>query len=183
MDHGTLTDTNGKQTDFRHVILLMTSNVGARELAGRSLGFFDSSSDWGDHGEGLPVRTPKDTDADKAVERLFSPEFRNRLDARLRFNPLSPVVMGQIVDKFVRELSAQLAEKKVTVEITDAARQLLAEKGYDPTFGARPLGRVIEESVKRPLTDELLFGALESGGTATVDAEGGEIVMRYQAAA
>ena len=183
MDHGTLTDTNGKPTDFRHVILLMTSNVGARELAGRSLGFFDSSSDWGDHGEGLPVRTPKDTDADKAVERLFSPEFRNRLDARLRFNPLSPVVMGQIVDKFVRELSAQLAEKKVTVEITDAARQLLAEKGYDPTFGARPLGRVIEESVKRPLTDELLFGALESGGTATVDAEGGEIVMRYQAAA
>jgi len=102
-----------------------------------------------------------------------------RLDARLRFNPLSPVVMQQIVDKFVRELAAQLAEKNVKVEITEAARQLLGEKGFDPAFGARPLGRVIEESVKRPLTDELLFGALENGGTATVDAEGGEIVMRY----
>jgi ATP-dependent Clp protease ATP-binding subunit ClpA len=178
MDHGTLTDTNGKPTDFRHVILLMTSNVGARELAGRSLGFFDH----GDHGEGLPLRTPKDTDADKAVERLFSPEFRNRLDARLRFNPLSPLVMQRIVDKFVRELAVQLAEKNVKVEITEAARQLLGEKGFDPAFGARPLGRVIEETVKRPLTDELLFGALENGGTAMVDAEGGEIVMRYQAA-
>ena len=178
MDHGTLTDANGKPTDFRHVILLMTSNVGARELAGRTPGFLDH----GDHGEGLPTRTAKDTDADKAVERLFSPEFRNRLDARLRFNPLSPLVMGQIVDKFIRELSAQLAEKSVKVEITDPARKLLAEKGYDPAFGARPLGRVIEETIKRPLTDELLFGALENGGTATVDAEGGEVAMRYAAA-
>jgi len=175
MDHGTLTDANGKPTDFRHVILLMTSNVGAREMAARALGF----TDHGDHGEGLPLRTPKDTDADKAIERLFSPEFRNRLDARLKFNPLSPQVMEQIVDKFIRELSAQLAEKSVKVELTEAARKLLAEKGFDPTFGARPLSRVIEEKVKRPLTDELLFGALENGGTATVDAEGGEIVMRY----
>jgi ATP-dependent Clp protease ATP-binding subunit ClpA len=175
MDHGTLTDTNGKPTDFRHVILLMTSNVGAREMAARALGF----ADHGDHGEGLPLRSPKDTDADKAIERLFSPEFRNRLDARLKFNALSPQVMERIVDKFIRELSTQLAEKSVKVELTDAARKLLAEKGFDPTFGARPLGRVIEEKVKRPLTDELLFGALENGGTATVDAEGGEIVMRY----
>jgi ATP-dependent Clp protease ATP-binding subunit ClpA len=171
MDHGTLTDANGKPTDFRHVILLMTSNVGAREMAARGLGFSDLS-------DGTP-RSFKDTDSDKAVERLFSPEFRNRLDARLRFNPLSPVVMEQIVDKFVRELSCQLAEKSVKVEITEPARKLLAEKGYDPAYGARPLGRVIEESIKRPLTDELLFGALENGGTATVDAEGGEIVMRY----
>jgi ATP-dependent Clp protease ATP-binding subunit ClpA len=171
MDHGTLTDTNGKPTDFRHVILLMTSNVGARELAARGLGFSDVS-------DGAP-RSFKDTDSDKAVERLFSPEFRNRLDARLRFNPLSPAVMEQIVDKFVRELTTQLAEKNVTVELTPAARTLLAEKGFDPTFGARPLGRVIEETIKRPLTDELLFGALENGGTATVDAEGGEVVMRY----
>jgi ATP-dependent Clp protease ATP-binding subunit ClpA len=178
MDHGTLTDTNGKPTDFRHVILLMTSNVGAREMAARALGF----ADHGDHGEGLPLRMPKDTDADKAVERLFSPEFRNRLDARLRFNPLSPQVMERIVDKFIRELSTQLAEKSVKVELTDAARKLLAEKGFDPTFGARPLSRVIEEKVKRPLTDELLFGALENGGTATVDAEGGEIAMRYAGA-
>jgi ATP-dependent Clp protease ATP-binding subunit ClpA len=173
MDHGTLTDTNGKPTDFRHVILLMTSNVGAREMAARSLGFSE--------GEGMPARSLKDTDSDRAVERLFSPEFRNRLDARLRFNPLSPAVMEQIVEKFVRELSLQLAEKKVRVETTEAARKLLAEKGFDPTFGARPLGRVIEETIKRPLTEELLFGALENGGTATVDAEGGEIVMRYAA--
>jgi len=171
MDHGTLTDTNGKPTDFRHVILLMTSNVGARELAQRALGFSELA-------EGTP-RSPKDTDADRAVERLFSPEFRNRLDARLRFNALSPQVMEQIVDKFIRELTAQLAEKKVTIDLTEPARKLLAEKGFDPTFGARPLGRVIEDKVKRPLTEELLFGALENGGTATVDVEDGEIVMRY----
>ncbi|HEV8582561.1 MAG TPA: AAA family ATPase [Thermoanaerobaculia bacterium] len=175
MDHGTLTDTNGKPTDFRHVILLMTSNVGARELAQRTPGFSELA-------EGATPRHLKDTDADRAVERLFSPEFRNRLDARLRFNPLSPKVMEQIVDKFIRELSAQLGERKVTIELTEAARQLLAEKGFDPTFGARPLGRVIEDKVKRPLTEELLFGALENGGTATVDAEGGEVVMRYAAA-
>ncbi|HKI01854.1 MAG TPA: AAA family ATPase [Thermoanaerobaculia bacterium] len=171
MDHGTLTDTNGKPTDFRHVILLMTSNVGAREMAGRTPGFSELI-------EGAP-RSLKDTDADRAVERLFSPEFRNRLDARLRFNPLSPQVMEQIVEKFIRELTAQLGEKNVKIETTEAARKLLAEKGFDPTFGARPLGRVIEDQVKRPLTEELLFGALENGGTATVDVEGGEIVMRY----
>ncbi|HEV7509415.1 MAG TPA: AAA family ATPase [Thermoanaerobaculia bacterium] len=171
MDHGTLTDTNGKPTDFRHVILLMTSNVGARELAQRALGFSELA-------EGAP-RVPKDTDADRAVERLFSPEFRNRLDARLRFNALSPQVMEQIVDKFIRELTAQLAEKKVTIDLTEPARKHLAEKGFDATFGARPLGRVIEDKVKRPLTEELLFGALENGGTATVDVEDGEIVMQY----
>jgi ATP-dependent Clp protease ATP-binding subunit ClpA len=176
MDHGTLTDTNGKPTDFRHVILLMTSNVGAREMAARAPGF-------GDLPEGATPRHPKDTDADRAVERLFSPEFRNRLDARLRFNALSPKVMEQIVDKLVRELAAQLGERKVAIELTEAARKLLAEKGFDPTFGARPLGRVIEDTVKRPLTEELLFGALENGGTATVDAAGGEVVMRYAGAA
>jgi ATP-dependent Clp protease ATP-binding subunit ClpA len=175
MDHGTLTDSNGKPTDFRHVILLMTSNVGARELAARSPGFLHDTHD----ADGMPARPHKDSDSDRAVERLFSPEFRNRLDARLRFNPLSPLVMEQIVDKFIRELSLQLAEKKVRVEITEAARKRLAEKGFDPTFGARPLGRVIEETVKRPLTDEILFGQLENGGTATVDVAAGEIVMRY----
>jgi ATP-dependent Clp protease ATP-binding subunit ClpA len=174
MDHGTLTDTNGKPTDFRHVILLMTSNVGARELAARSLGFTDP----GDGPVVLP-RNLKDSDSDRAVERLFSPEFRNRLDARLRFNPLSPTVMRQIVEKFVHELSKQLSEKNVTIELTDAARDLLAEKGYDPAFGARPLGRVMEDLVKRQLTEELLFGKLEGGGTAIVDAEGSEVVVRY----
>jgi ATP-dependent Clp protease ATP-binding subunit ClpA len=175
MDHGTLTDTNGKPTDFRHVIMLMTSNVGAREMAQRALGFAET-------GEAFNPKNPKETESDRAVERLFSPEFRNRLDARLRFNPLSPEVMERIVEKFMLQLGAQLAEKKVTIEATDAARKLLAEKGFDPAFGARPLGRVLEDQVKRPLTDELLFGQLENGGKATVDAEGGEIVMRYEAA-
>jgi ATP-dependent Clp protease ATP-binding subunit ClpA len=169
MDHGTLTDTNGKQTDFRHAILLMTSNVGAREMAQRALGFGD------DTGEDRPARG---SESDRAVERLFSPEFRNRLDARIRFHALTPELMEKIVEKFIRELETQLAGKKVRVELTDAARKLLAQKGYDPAFGARPLARVIEDAVKRPLTEELLFGRLQSGGTATVDAEGDQIVLR-----
>ena len=109
-------------------------------------------------------------DSDEAYRRLFSPEFRNRLDAKVDFAPLDPRVMGQIVDKFVRELQAQLAERKVTFSLTDAARTLLAEKGYDPMNGARPLGRVIQDLVKRPLTDELLFGKLAYGGQVNVDA-------------
>jgi ATP-dependent Clp protease ATP-binding subunit ClpA len=172
MDHGTLTDTNGKQTDFRHVIVLMTSNVGAREMAQRALGFT------GGEGDGLPYRPARDSEADRAVERLFSPEFRNRLDARVKFNALTPDLMEKIVDKFVRELSAQVAEKKVRIELTEPARKLLAEKGYDPAFGARPLGRVIEDTIKRPLTDELLFGKLQNGGTAVVDVEDGQILLR-----
>jgi ATP-dependent Clp protease ATP-binding subunit ClpA len=167
MDHGTLTDTNGKQADFRHVILLMTSNVGAREMSQRSLGFADEP--------GQASRTPE---GDRAVERLFSPEFRNRLDARIRFNALDRDLMEKIVEKFVRELAVQLAEKKVKIELTEAARKWLADKGYDPAFGARPLARVLEESVKRPLTDEILFGKLEAGGTAVVDLEEDRIVLR-----
>ena len=169
MDHGTLTDTNGKPTDFRHVILLMTSNVGARELAERTPGFGGSGSG----GEG------RDADSDRAVERLFSPEFRNRLDARLRFRALTPEVMERIVGKLVGELAAQLAPKDVGLEVTDAARKLLAERGHDPAFGARPLARVLDETVKRPLTDEVLFGRLAGGGEVTVDAEAGEIVLAY----
>ncbi len=166
MDHGTLTDTNGKQTDFRHVILLMTSNVGAREMAARSLGFGDHQGELGSAGE-------------RAVERLFSPEFRNRLDAQLRFNPLDPKVMARIVDKFFDQLRQPLKEKKVTLEVTAAGRDLLAEKGYDPAFGARPLGRVIEDTVKRPLTEELLFGRLTGGGRVVVDARDGQIMLNF----
>jgi ATP-dependent Clp protease ATP-binding subunit ClpA len=169
MDHGTLTDTNGKQADFRHVILLMTSNVGAREMTQRSLGFADDP--------GHPGQA-RSQEGDKAVERLFSPEFRNRLDARIRFNTLNRDLMERIVEKFVRQLADQLAGKKVKIELTDAARAWLADKGYDPAFGARPLARVIEESIKRPLTDELLFGKLESGGTAVVDVDADHIVLR-----
>jgi ATP-dependent Clp protease ATP-binding subunit ClpA len=168
MDHGTLTDTNGKRTDFRHVALLMTSNVGARELAARAPGF----------GELGPAGAARDSDGDRAVERLFSPEFRNRLDARLRFAPLSPEVMEQIVEKMIAELAAQLSERKVSIELTAEARRLLAERGHDPAFGARPLSRVIEETVKRPLTDELLFGRLAGGGRVVVDAADGDVVLR-----
>ena len=113
------------------------------------------------------------------MERLFSPEFRNRLDARIQFQPLTPEVMERIVDKLIRELGALLAEKKVTIELTEAARHWLAEKGFDPAFGARPLGRVLDDTVKRPLTDELLFGQLQGGGKVTVDAEEGQVVLRY----
>jgi len=168
MDHGTLTDTNGKQTDFRQVVMLMTSNVGAREMAARSVGFGDGES----HLEAA---------GDKAVEQMFSPEFRNRLDARLAFNPLDPEVMERIVDKFVDELQVQLRQKKVRVKLTAAGRKVLAERGYDPAFGARPLGRVIEERIKRPLTDEILFGALEDGGRVIVDGVNGELRLRFEA--
>jgi len=165
MDHGTLTDTNGKQTDFRHVILLMTSNVGARELASRPVGF-----------DGATTHTGADQ---RAYEKLFNPEFRNRLDGRIGFIPLSPAVMEQIVEKFIDELRAQLRGKKVKLNLTDAARKLLAGKGYDPMFGARPLTRVIDETIRRPLTDEILFGKLEQGGTVTIDARDEEITLVY----
>jgi ATP-dependent Clp protease ATP-binding subunit ClpA len=174
MDHGSLTDTNGKRTDFRHVILLMTSNVGARELAARTPGF-------GGGGNGAGDLEARESDSARAVEKLFSPEFRNRLDARLRFQPLTPPVMERIVDKLVDELELQLADKKVRIRLTDAARTLLAEKGHDPAFGARPLARVLEETVKRPLTEELLFGELAGGGTVTVRAHRGEITLDLSA--
>ncbi len=167
MDHGTLTDTNGKVADFRQVTLLMTSNVGAREMSGRAVGF----------GTGGGARL--DAEGQQAYERFFSPEFRNRLDARLQFNALTPEVMELIVDKFLDELRSQLRQKKVSIELADGGRKLLAQLGYDPAFGARPLSRVIEDKVKRPLTDEILFGALEGGGKVTVDAAGDEIDLRY----
>ncbi|CAN5925418.1 ATP-dependent Clp protease ATP-binding subunit [soil metagenome] len=160
MDHGKLTDNNGKSTDFRHVILLMTSNVGARELGRRAVGFGDARATG---------------DAEREYKLLFSPEFRNRLDARIAFDSLSPSTMGSIVDKFMKELSGQLAEKKVTIEVTDAARTYLADKGYDPDFGARPLARIIQEEVKTPLGEELLFGALEKGGSVLVSTQDAEV--------
>jgi ATP-dependent Clp protease ATP-binding subunit ClpA len=161
MDHGKLTDNNGKATDFRHVILLMTSNVGARDLGRRAVGFGERRATG---------------DAEREYKLLFSPEFRNRLDARIQFDPLSPETMGSIVDKFTRELAGQLTERKVTLELTPAARAHLAEKGYDPDFGARPLARVIQEDVKQPLGEELLFGKLEKGGKVLIDAADAEVV-------
>jgi ATP-dependent Clp protease ATP-binding subunit ClpA len=169
MDHGSLTDNNGRKSDFRHVILIMTSNVGARELSKRLPGF--------GHAGGAEFG-----DTDEAYKRMFSPEFRNRLDAKVDFKPLDPRVMGQIVDKFVGELSSQLAERKVTIELTETARAYLAEKGYDPMNGARPLSRVIQDEVKRPLTDELLFGKLANGGKVRVDAVDKKLVFSTSAA-
>ncbi len=164
MDHGKLTDNNGKSSDFRHVILLMTSNVGARDMQRRQVGFNAGMS----HGE-----------ADREYKRMFSPEFRNRLDAKIAFNALSPVVMKQVVDKFLRELELQLLEKQVLLLATDPARELLSELGYDADNGARPLARVIQDLLKRPISEELLFGALEKGGTVSLDAEEKKIVLKY----
>ena len=163
MDHATLTDNHGREADFRHVILVMTSNVGARDLVKPAIGFAGSR------------KTAK-----SEVERLFSPEFRNRLDEIVSFAPLTPEVMGRVVDKFVREVEEQLRDKKVQIALTDAAREWLAEKGYDPDFGARPMARVIQTELRDKLSEELLFGKLARGGKVTVDAREGELVLRVE---
>jgi ATP-dependent Clp protease ATP-binding subunit ClpA len=168
MDHGALTDNNGRKSDFRHVVLIMTSNVGARELSRHMPGFGLGSAGADRMG-----------DIDEAYKRMFSPEFRNRLDAKVDFAPLDPAVMGRIVDKFVAELATQLGERKVKIELSEAARAYLAKKGYDPMNGARPLARVIADEVKRPLTDELLFGKLASGGDVRVGAEGDKLTFSF----
>ncbi|MGE3770681.1 MAG: ATP-dependent Clp protease ATP-binding subunit ClpA [Bdellovibrionales bacterium] len=162
MDHGKLTDPTGKQVDFRNVMLIMTSNAGAADMAKAAVGF------------ARDVRTGDDAEA---VKRMFSPEFRNRLDAIVPFAPLSPDVMGQVVGKFMLQLENQLAEKGVTIVLTDAARVHLAERGYDPAMGARPLARVIQEDVKKKLADALLFGDLQHGGTVTIDKAGDELTF------
>ncbi|MDC3958427.1 ATP-dependent Clp protease ATP-binding subunit ClpA [Polyangium jinanense] len=164
MDHGTLTDNNGKKSSFRHVVLIMTSNVGARELTQTRLGF----------GERGNVG-----DDDRAFKNVFSPEFRNRLDARIMFKPLDPSVMGSIVDKFIREIESLVGDKGVSIQVTDAAREYLAKKGYDPAFGARPLGRVIERELKPRLGDEILFGELEHGGKTVVDLKDGALSFSF----
>jgi len=165
MDHGRLTDNNGKQSDFSNVILIMTSNVGAADLAKRKLGFGQ-----------LDTRG----DGDIALKSTFSPEFRNRLDARIPFDPLSPDVMAHIVDKFILELEGQLAERDVTLELTQAAKDYFAEKGYDRDFGARPLSRVIQDEIKGKLGDELLFGELSDGGHVIVDVVADEVTFVFK---
>jgi ATP-dependent Clp protease ATP-binding subunit ClpA len=167
MDHGRLTDNNGKSTDFRHVILIMTSNVGARDLARRAVGF----------GAGQAVG-----DADREYKRMFSPEFRNRLDARIEFAALSRETMRLVVGKFIRELEGQLAEKNVTLKVTEPARDYLSDKGYDPDNGARPLARLIQEEVKKALGEELLFGKLAEGGHVTIDLADGKLTFAPVAA-
>jgi ATP-dependent Clp protease ATP-binding subunit ClpA len=153
MDHGTLTDNNGRKADFRHVIIVMTTNAGAFEMNRPSIGFTQQ-----DHA----------TDGMEAIRRLFSPEFRNRLDAIIQFNGLDPRTIQRVVDKLLVEVEAQLEQKGVQLHIDDTAREWLARKGYDPKMGARPMARVIQESIKRPLAEELLFGRLVTGGHAFV---------------
>ncbi len=153
MDHATLTDNHGREADFRHITLIMTSNVGTRDMSRRAIGF-------GPHLAG---------DGKSEVERLFSPEFRNRLDEVVTFNQLTPAVMELVVDKFIIELEQQLREKKVTIVLSPTARSWLADKGFDPLFGARPLARVIQSELKDKISDELLFGALAKGGHVRID--------------
>ena len=164
MDHGKLTDHNGKSVDFRNVILIMTTNAGAADLAKSAIGF---------------EREGRDGDDGEAIERMFSPEFRNRLDAVIGFANLTPEVMSRVVDKFIMQLEVQLEDRNVTIELSEDAREWLAKKGYDRMFGARPLGRVIQESVKRPLAEELLFGKLEKGGLVCVSIKDGKIAFSY----
>ncbi len=153
MDHGKLTDHNGKSIDFRNVVLIMTTNAGASEMAKAAMGFNRSK------------REGEDTEA---VNKMFTPEFRNRLDAVVQFAGLSPEVISKVVEKFIFQLEAQLADRGVSIELSDEAARWIAEKGYDEKFGARPLARVIQEYIKKPLAEELLFGKLEHGGTVKV---------------
>ncbi len=165
MDHATLTDNNGKKADFRHVILIMTSNAGAREMAATAIGFGEQSNEGKDQ---------------QAIEKLFSPEFRNRLDGVVHFQTLPPAAVERVVDKFMKELIDQLAEKNVRIALTDDARRYLAEKGYDKTFGARPMARLIQSEVKQVLADEILFGQLQNGGRVEIDLGEDGLVFRYE---
>ena len=157
MDHGTLTDNNGRKADFRNVVLVMTTNAGAEESARRSMGFAEQN-----HA----------TDGMEALKRYFTPEFRNRLDAVVQFGPLSTETIKSVVDKFLFELEQQLLDKKVVLSVDAAARAWIATNGYDPKMGARPMARVIQNHIKKPLANELLFGSLAGGGSVRVKVEG-----------
>ncbi|MCW9033153.1 MAG: ATP-dependent Clp protease ATP-binding subunit ClpA [Rhodospirillales bacterium] len=164
MDHGKLTDHNGKSVDFRNVVLIMTTNAGATDLAKAAIGF---------------ERDSREGDDMEAIEKMFSPEFRNRLDSIIPFNSLAPEVVSRVVDKFIIELETQLADRDVTIELTDAAREWLAKKGYSKNYGARPLARVIQEHIKKPLAEELLFGELATGGIVQVAIKDKKITFKY----
>ena len=167
MDHATLTDNNGRKADFSQSVLIMTSNAGSREMSEGSIGFSSGKGEGEENAREKQARSR----AKKAIEKLFSPEFRNRLDAVVSFKPLTMEVMESIVEKFVLQLEAQLAERRVAITLEPEARAWLARKGYDPTFGARPLARVIQSEVRDKLTDEILFGRLEKGGTVGLGLE------------
>jgi len=164
MDHAALTDSHGRSADFRHTVLVMTTNVGARELSARQVGFAEAGGR---------------RSATGTIEKAFSPEFRNRLDAILQFAPLGRPEMERVADKHLHELDAQLTEKGVSLTCTPAARAWLAEKGYDPAFGARPMARLIERELRRPLAEAILFGPLVKGGKATVDLKDGRLCLSF----
>jgi ATP-dependent Clp protease ATP-binding subunit ClpA len=171
MDYGKLTDNNGKTIDFRNVILIMTTNAGAADLAKTPIGF------------GREIGEAGDTyDDNEAITKTFSPEFRNRLDAVVPFQNLSMKTVEKVVDKFVAALEGQLADKNIEIALSPKARKFLAEKGYDPAMGARPLARIIQEKIKRPLAEEILFGKLENGGLVNVDLKDGEMTFTYKTA-
>ena len=169
MDHGTLTDNNGRKADFRHVIIVMTTNAGAQEMARPSIGFTNADNA---------------SDGMEAIRRIFSPEFRNRLDAVIQFASLDAPTIERVVDKLILEVEAQLEQKGVTISLDDAARRWVASKGYDPKMGARPMARTIQEHIKRPLAEELLFGRLASGGhvRVSVSEDGSELVLHCEPA-
>ncbi len=167
MDYATLTDNNGKKADFRNVILIMTTNAGSGEMSRSTVGFGDRTKDTQHKGK-------------DAINRLFSPEFRNRLDAVISFNPLNHEIMKKVVDKFITELQQQLKDKKVFVTVSDDAKKWLSERGYDPQFGARPLARLIQEEIKDHLSEEVLFGRLSKGGSVMIDLEKDKLRFEYQ---
>ena len=168
MDHGTLTDNNGRKADFRNVVLIMTTNAGAQEMGRPSIGFTEQDNT---------------TDGMEVIRRMFTPEFRNRLDAIVQFSALNIEIVKTVVDKFLTELQAQLDEKRVTLEVDDEARAWLAKEGYDEKMGARPMQRLIQEKIKRPLAEDLLFGDLASGGTVRVSIDNDELDIQVLAAA
>jgi len=178
MDHATLTDNNGKKADFRNVILIMTTNAGAREMTNADIGFRTAA-------EGVPGGNGQSKSMGKAksaIERTFSPEFRNRLDAWIQFNPLEMVHVERVVDKFVGELREQLVDKNVTIELTETARQWLARQGFDSLYGARPMARLIQQKIREPLAEAILFGELQGGGTAVAEIRDDDVVLMFSAA-
>jgi ATP-dependent Clp protease ATP-binding subunit ClpA len=173
MDHATLTDNNGRKADFRQVVLIMTSNAGSREMSAGSIGFADLTAG-GDLRQRAALARSK-----AAIEKVFSPEFRNRLDAIVNFKALTPDVMETIVDKFIIQLEEQLAERRIAITLLPEARRYLGRKGYDSIYGARPLARVIQSEVRDRLTDEILFGALENGGNVTIGHDGETLTFDF----
>jgi ATP-dependent Clp protease ATP-binding subunit ClpA len=178
MDHATLTDNNGRKADFRQVVLIMTSNAGSREMSAATMGFANVPAAGGIDNRQRQAQARSKS----AIEKVFSPEFRNRLDAIVNFQSLSPDVMETIVDKFIIQLEEQLAERRIAITLLPDARKYLAKKGYDPVFGARPLARVIQTEVRDRLTDEILFGQLENGGTVTIGMDNDALRFSFAAA-